>query len=52
MPKSPDTSTIINHSGKTIVTIPKPLVNALGIEPGQKVKWKAIGKGKLEIQIL
>lgn len=51
MPKSPDTSTVIENQGKTIVVVPKPIAEALGLEAGQKIKWRATGKKRLEFEV-
>lgn len=50
MGKSPDTSSVtIDPNGRTRITIPKPLAQALALKTGQKVKWRITGKGKLEV---
>lgn len=51
MGRSPDKSTIIKGN-QVIVTIPKPITEAMNIENKQKVQWRVKGKKTLELELL
>lgn len=52
MPRSSSVSTINRtKSGQAVVTIPRPIADAMSMDHGTKVTWKLKGAGKLEMEV-
>jgi bifunctional DNA-binding transcriptional regulator/antitoxin component of YhaV-PrlF toxin-antitoxin module len=41
----------VSELGQVMLTVPKPLAAAMGMQKGDEVVWKVAGAGKLEIHL-